>query len=137
MHLSADVSRNSRIKRKKARKMLIFGHENSPEIRSIIDSEARRFSALATDLSRLAKDGTLNPFDGLFPQNPPVLEFWSLGFRRASCLTGLSSGHPILYGDRREIVTSDLVAFSEELGWARTRSRWYRLGQRSPSMSSN
>lgn len=117
--------------------MLIFGYENSPKIRSIIGSEAQRLSSIAIDLSRLAKSEALDPLDALFPDNPPQLDFWDLGFRRTCCLTGLSSGHPVLNGNRREIITSDLIAISEELGWARTRSRWYRLGQRAPIMSSN
>lgn len=116
--------------------MLLFGRKNSSEIRSLISYEAERMSALAADLAVLAEKSALNPTDALFPQSPPVLEFWDLGFRGSRCLTGLSSGHPILYGDRR-IVTSDLIAFSEELGWARTLSRWYRLGQRAPTMSSH
>lgn len=117
--------------------MLVFGPETDERVRNILKFEAARLFALAADLAEIARREKLGPSDALFPNEAPVLEFWGLGFRRTSCLTGLSSGHPILHGDRREIVTSDIVAFSEELSWARTRSRWYRLGQRAHIMSSN
>lgn len=117
--------------------MLVFGPETDERVRNILKFEAARLSALASDLIEIAKREKLAPSDALFPNEAPLLEFWSLGSRGAACLTGLSSGHPILHGGRREIITSDLVAFSEALGWARTRSRWYRLGQRAPTESSH
>ncbi|WP_157632800.1 DUF6634 family protein [Hoeflea sp. 108] len=117
--------------------MLLFGKESDERHRALMKYEAERLSALATDLGEIAKRETLASSDALFPNEAPVLEFWSIGYRRVPCLAGLSSGHPVLYGDQREIITSDLVAFSEVLGWARTRSRWYRLGQRELTRSSN
>lgn len=43
-------------------------------------------------------------------------------------LIGTSEGHPRLPG-RRSIVTSRLLALDARAGWARTASRFYRLGQ--------
>ena len=43
------------------------------------------------------------------------------------CLLGDIQGHPLLRGPRIE--TSELWAFAPELGWARTMSRFYRLGR--------
>ncbi len=59
----------------------------------------------------------------------PVLSNWSLA--RVSgdvglALVGSVKGHPRL-GDRPAVVTSELVAFVPDQGWAVTRSRVYRL----------
>ncbi|WP_378951240.1 DUF6634 family protein [Mesorhizobium sp. ANAO-SY3R2] len=48
---------------------------------------------------------------------------------RPPCLAGLSSGHPKLPGTQRPIRTSDVWLVSQDWGWARTLSRWYRLGR--------
>lgn len=45
-------------------------------------------------------------------------------------LWGYVTGHPLL-GDRF-IRTSPLIGLSRETGWARTFSRWYRLGEAFP-----
>ncbi|MFC3838177.1 DUF6634 family protein [Paracoccus rhizosphaerae] len=45
-------------------------------------------------------------------------------------LWGQVSGHPLL-GDR-QILTSVLVGLNRDAGWARTISRWYRLGRPFP-----
>jgi hypothetical protein len=43
-------------------------------------------------------------------------------------LIGTAEGHPRLPG-RRSVVTSPLLALDAEAGWARTVSRFYRLGR--------
>ena len=61
--------------------------------------------------------------------NAPVLSNWSLARVQGDidlALVGSVKGHPRL-GDRPAIVTSELVAFVPEQGWARTHSRLYRL----------
>ncbi|WP_412177205.1 DUF6634 family protein [Mesorhizobium sp. ZC-5] len=60
----------------------------------------------------------------------PILDDWRFAFSPAPCLVALSTGHPRLPGDRRSIVTSEIFLISEEIGWARSFSRWYRLGRR-------
>ncbi|MBS9721470.1 hypothetical protein JYU29_12320 [Tianweitania sp. BSSL-BM11] len=60
---------------------------------------------------------------------PPLLNRWALTWRPAQCLTGHSTGHPLLPGGEREIITSDLQLLSRDGCWARTSSRWYRLGE--------
>jgi hypothetical protein len=57
----------------------------------------------------------------------PLLQNWSLATLLCPCLIGRVTGHPLL-GDRRNIHTSQLMAFDTEQGWARTWSRIYRLG---------
>lgn len=59
----------------------------------------------------------------------PLLSSWSLARVQGDvglALVGSVRGHPRL-GDRPAIVTSELVAFVPEKGWAVTRSRVYRL----------
>lgn len=59
----------------------------------------------------------------------PLLSNWSLARVTGDvglALVGSVEGHPRL-GDRPAVVTSELVAFYPEHGWARTRSRVYRL----------
>lgn len=59
----------------------------------------------------------------------PLLRRWALARVQGDvglALVGSVKGHPLL-GDRPAIVTSELVAFVPEQGWAVTRSRVYRL----------
>lgn len=59
----------------------------------------------------------------------PLLSNWRLARVTGDvglALVGSVEGHPRL-GDRPAIVTSELVAFVPEQGWAMTRSRVYRL----------
>ncbi|RQP08208.1 MAG: ATP-dependent Lon protease [Paracoccus sp. BP8] len=59
----------------------------------------------------------------------PVLKNWSpaISPRGHVILWGEVIGHPILDSDH--ITTSQLIAIDPEAGWARTASRWYRLGR--------
>jgi hypothetical protein len=59
----------------------------------------------------------------------PLLDRWLVAHRPVACLLGQSTGHPLLPGVNREIVTSDLMLMSRDHEWARTLSRWYRLGR--------
>jgi hypothetical protein len=79
-------------------------------------------------------------FAGLFAQaergpapedlaGAPVLTQWSPALARRSdlVLAGHVTGHPRLTGPW--ICTSPLVALDARAGWARSWSRWYRLGE--------
>lgn len=57
----------------------------------------------------------------------PYLENYQLRGRITWCLGGDVANHPTL-GTRR-IHTSELYVLDQVNRWARTRSRWYRLGQ--------
>lgn len=63
----------------------------------------------------------------------PRLDDWSHAALFGPCLLGRVSGHPLL-GERPHIHTSHLIVIDREAGWARTLSRYYRLG--SPHKSS-
>jgi len=94
-------------------------------------AEVDRLQRLATDLMMLA-DGHFN-----VGQNAPVLTNWIRTSRHATCLAGEVADHPRLPGNGRRIITSDLCVIYEELGYARTISRWYRLGRPNDSRYSS
>lgn len=83
-----------------------------------------RLSALVSDMEQITQGASVESLAG----DAPHLDRWAFGARPAACLVGLSSGHPILEGTERLITTSDLILISEDGAWARTLSRWYRLG---------
>jgi len=80
---------------------------------------------LGDDLTRLAK-GDPNVLDAL--AQAPRLDEWDIVRYSSYCLSGAVTGHPLL-GDRPRIATSALYAINRDAGWARTLSRWYRLGR--------
>lgn len=106
--------------------MLRFNRELQVDLGNL-ENEVERYRHLASDLKKLAK--------GIVPNisemsEMPFLEERRLAARTAICFVGLATGHPLLPGSRREVVTSEIIAFAPQLGWARTKSRWYRLGSR-------
>jgi hypothetical protein len=60
----------------------------------------------------------------------PLIEDWVFAHvDGAIVLVGRVTGHPILRSDKLKR-TSALLAINEKAGWARTYSRYYRLGAR-------
>lgn len=108
-------------------KMIRYGVPDFEDRSRDILEEAAGLARLAEDFRFVAKENRPNSSSDV---DAPVLEDWRLIVRPVPCLAGLSTGHPLLIGDRRQIVTSEVHLISEELGWVRTRSRWYRLGRR-------
>lgn len=89
------------------------------------DFQFARFAALVFDKEAIGC--------GVFPERlvedeAPLLDRWTLGYRPIQCLLGQPTGHPLLPGENRTICTSDLWLIAEDCEWARTLSRWYRLG---------
>ena len=105
----------------------------------VVRAEIDRLEKLAADLEMIS--GTLPfPLDQMLARaypNAPILDEWRLAVRPVPCLVGLSTGHPRLPGDRRSIVTSEIFLMAEELGWARSFSRWHRLGRRFDDTAGN
>jgi hypothetical protein len=89
-------------------------------------SQARRLEALSADMERVL-EGVLP--EAIMTEEPPLLDRWILGNTLAPCLVGLSTGHPTLVGTNRAIATSNVWLMSDDMTWARTLSRWYRLGR--------
>ena len=103
--------------------MITFDYSTSRDTR--LDRELARLRALVDDLEAIRS--------GIHPERlaegAPILDSWTLTHRPEACLAGRSTGHPRLQGAARPIVTSDLWLMSRDEIWARTLSRWYRLGR--------
>ncbi|NEU97984.1 DUF6634 family protein [Bradyrhizobium uaiense] len=87
---------------------------------------------LCRDLEKLVND-LRNSSQGSQPpeaelQASPLLDRWSFAFLPAPCLTGSVHQHPTL-GSRPHLHTSELVLIDPHKRWARTWSRFYRLGK--------
>lgn len=80
-----------------------------------------RLRALADDLERLTMFRPRIELDGA-----PTIENWSPTHRRVGTLVGLVEDHPLL--GNKLVVTSEVYATNPKQGWARTFSRFYRLG---------
>lgn len=89
---------------------------------------ARRVQALSRDLDliRQLKAPTILDYS-----DAPLLENWTIGQRAELAIVGDVSRHPGRPDGR--IVTSGLYFMDPRAGYARTLSRWYRLG--SPAKS--
>lgn len=104
--------------------MIIFG--SGKESTASFGRSAGLLARLAADMEAVAR-GELP--QGLAPEDAPFLEAWAVAREMAPCLTGLANGHPILSGVARPVATSQLWLISSDMQWARTLSRWYRLGR--------
>ena len=85
---------------------------------------AERLQRLADLLTRLAVGQPPSQPELL---NAPFLTNWRLATRPALCLIGHCRDHPLRRGPR--VVTSDVWVHGPDLGWSRTMSRFYRLGE--------
>jgi hypothetical protein len=104
--------------------VLVFDWKRTPEDPAF-DAMLVRLKALVVDMEavRAGRGPTV------LPEDAPLLDSWALAGRPATCLVGRSCGHPLLPGEDRAIATSDLWLISADRKWARTLSRWYRLGE--------
>jgi hypothetical protein len=91
-----------------------------------MDSLFRELEKLTSDLRSLRAGKALSEQQ---LEACPLLDQWSLGLLPVPCLTGAVYQHPTL-GNRRSIYTSELVLVDPNGKWARTWSRFYRLGDR-------
>lgn len=62
--------------------------------------------------------------------NAPLITDWKLHQRWSTCLTGSIIEHPLLGNTSHGSITSQLWVIDEKNGFARTLSRYYRLGKR-------
>ncbi|WP_366940968.1 DUF6634 family protein [Mesorhizobium sp.] len=105
--------------------MVVFGRGGRTE--GLLATESERLKALAGDIERILQGVPPEAIAG--DETAPILDRWFLANRAAPCLVGLSTGHPKLTGENRSIATSDVWLISHDMAWARTLSRWYRLGR--------
>ncbi len=80
---------------------------------------------LAGDLALLASGAQPSP-DAL--ADAPILDWWTPAQRTTGALMGLVSGHPRIARGHTGL-TTELFAIDPVFGWARTWSRFYRLGR--------
>ncbi|GLQ80541.1 hypothetical protein GCM10007881_40600 [Mesorhizobium huakuii] len=104
--------------------MLLFGRETTTD--EMVTFQMDRLLALTADMERVRRGV---PPEAMAGDAAPILDRWILAQRAVPCLAGLSTGHPRLVGQDRLIATTDLWLLSEDRTWARTLSRWYRLGR--------
>jgi hypothetical protein len=98
------------------------GEAQSPDF----DRFLQKLDSLVTDMEAL-RDGS-RP-EELAGVDRPILDRWAPALGHKLYLVGLSTGHPKLVGQNRLISTSELMLVSEDQTYARTLSRWYRLGR--------
>lgn len=104
--------------------MLLFNQRDQPGAE--LAREMARLAALAADMERIHRGV---PPEVITGDDAPVLDRTLLAERGVPYLAGLSMGHPELAGESRPICTSELWLLSKDRSWARTFSRWYRLGR--------
>lgn len=104
--------------------MLLFKPRNEQD--SAFVYGMARVAALLADMERIHRG---LPPEAMAGGEAPILDRWIIASTMVPCLAGLSTGHPRLIGENRLIGTSDLWLLSEDRSWARTLSRWYRLGR--------
>lgn len=87
------------------------------------DISRETLSRLATSLAESA-----TPPEPSFLEEAPLIEGWApvLAMLRP-CLMGKVFFHPD-HEDDADLQTTPILAFDEEAGYARSSSRWYRLG---------
>jgi hypothetical protein len=83
-----------------------------------------RLRRLADDLDRIAAHEAPSP--GELSRAPLLIDWRLVALLSGLLLSGFVAGHPLL--GSRNIVTSPLWVLDPGLGWARTLSRFYRLG---------
>jgi hypothetical protein len=86
--------------------------------------DAEKLERLAADLRRIA-DGVEPPPEEL--EKAPVIDGWVVGQTTHLCLVGRVKGHPEI-PDTHLTRTSDLWFIDYKARWARTLSRFYKLG---------
>jgi hypothetical protein len=86
----------------------------------------RLLKALVTDMEAFL-DGN-GPTEEVLDQ-APLIEHWRQSERYSPCLTGTFHYHPLLGGLVPNGITSQLWLLNKDQGWARTLSRFYRLGK--------
>jgi hypothetical protein len=79
---------------------------------------------LAADLERIARGESPSEAE---LSSAPLLQGWRRAASPMPCFVGHCSDHPHLIGPF--VITSDTWVVAPDLGWARTLSRFYRLGR--------
>lgn len=89
-----------------------------------VTDDVRKLRALADDLERLAAGQAPTEAD---LADAPQIDAYEFIARSVPAIYGLNDGHPRLSSPT--LTTTQLWVLNEKQGWARTYSRYYRLGQ--------
>jgi hypothetical protein len=81
-----------------------------------------RLRSLCDDLTALDKGGSIT-----LSTDPVGIEDWALMRRAVPCLAGVMQGHPHITEGNFGF-TTEIFYLDQDLGMARSMSRWYRLG---------
>ena len=100
---------------------IIVGH------RQMVGDIAGELARLETLVSALERFGNGEMPTASELEAAPLIHPFTIGTLRLPCLVGGNIGHPIRTGP--VIRTSEVWVMAPELGWARTYSRLYRLGE--------
>lgn len=93
---------------------------------ALIRNYIQLLKALVTDMEAfIAGNG---PSEEILNE-APAIDQWCLSTRKIPCLEGILHHHPLLGNLVPNGTTSQLWLLNEDEGWARTLSRFYRLGQ--------
>lgn len=91
---------------------------------SDLEFEIERLRRLADDLEQIRKSN--HPTRAKL-MNAPVIDGWRLQRRPVACLSGKVLGHPRI-GEGHLGITTEVFVFAPMQGYARTLSRYYKLG---------
>lgn len=100
---------------------IIVGHH---QVIGDIAGEAARLKSLAAALERIGS-GEMPSEQEL--ATAPLLDPYTVATRTLPCLVGATRDHPSIKGPIAR--TSEVWLMAPELGWARTYTRLYRLGE--------
>lgn len=104
--------------------MILLTREYGP-YRGLLDLKINRLVRLTADLMAIRHSRGPTASD---LEDAPILGNWERGSKPATCLFGNVCNHPMLPGTGRPIATSAVWVLAPDKGWARTMSRWFRLG---------
>lgn len=98
-----------------------------PNAAELLSSDIEKLQALLDDLKAL-KAGNYPSTTTL--SKAPLLNDYLVIKRGIAALSGDVTGHPTISGNNEPMVSSPLFVVLNDIGAARTLSRWYRLGER-------
>lgn len=103
--------------------MILVDDHDRGAVRDALEKALRRQAEMTSALRAFST--SYGPPD---LSDAPFLRSWVVAGTAVPCLVGLTDNHPLLNGPT--VMTSPVLLLSRVGGWARTESRWYRLGSR-------
>lgn len=98
---------------------------SSPELQA----QLKAYRSITRDLERVIRGEAPTETD---LSNAPMLDMWCFATSQDLCLVGYVADHPLIGSG--PVTSSTLCILDPHGNWARTYSRWYRLGNRLEDM---